>query len=104
MPKDWLFPVLAGWGVIGSFFAIRRSLRRLASLPGPRRILTRNMMVSSFVGTLAVSLAGLAYIIWSSTGDRLAYMAGVFALEVFLTCGFVCARLYVRLKQMVSEQ
>jgi hypothetical protein len=99
-----MVPAVLGLGLILGFFRVLRLLGRLKTLPDARQVLTRGVFVSSLVGVLAASFVALAYVIWSSTGNRLAFMVGILGIEVFSVCCFLCVRYLVRLRSMVSEQ
>ena|SRR5947207_354906 len=70
--------------VLLSGLGIRRAVRRMKSLQGKERALTRDTMVSAFAGTLSLSLAGLAYVLWSYNRNGILLMLATVAFATFV--------------------
>jgi hypothetical protein len=100
-----LFPLAAPLLVITlAGFGIWRSIRRMRSLEGEERALTRDTMVFSFAGTVSISLAGLAYLLWSYNRSGVLLISAIFSAAVFLVSVIWIARLSFRWSELMLRK
>ncbi len=102
--RDPLFLLWPLSMLLTASFAIWRSVRRLRSLQGARKILTRDIMVSAFVGVVCMSAAALMYIVWSYNRNELLLVSAIAGLVVFFAGAIYFTRSYLRLSKLNPEQ
>ncbi len=85
-------------------FGIWRSLRRLRSLQGARKMLTRDIMISTFVGVVGISAAALMYTVWSYNRNELLLVSAFAGLVIFFASAIYFTRSCLRWNKLSSEQ
>jgi hypothetical protein len=86
-----------------ALLGFQRVLRRIRGLHGERRKLTRDVMISAFVGALCASFAALAYVVWFYSRNELLLASAIMGAAIFVLSAAWCTRSSLRLNKLSAQ-
>jgi hypothetical protein len=97
-------PLIAGFaGLILAASAGWRLLRQLRGLQGARKVLARNVMISTFSAGISISFSALMYFIWSGSKGQLMLVLASLGFATFLASVASAVRTTLRWNELPRD-